>query len=61
MRKSLDVDVIYARLCVNGNTGSRINSPTNADFLVVCGDQLIRERVVHKAMQEIYEAKRREI
>ena len=40
--------------------GSRINSPTNADFIEVCGDQIIRECVVCKTMREIYKAKRRE-
>ena len=41
--------------------GLHVNSPANADFIEVCGDQIIRERIVHKAMQEIYKAKRQEI
>ena len=31
--------------------GSRVNSPKYADFLVVCGDKVIRERVVHMVMR----------
>ena len=30
---------------------------TNADLLGVCGNKIIREHIVHKAMQEIYKAK----
>ena len=41
--------------------GSRINSPTNVDFIEVCIDQIIRECIVRKTMREIYKAKRREI
>ena len=37
--------------------GSHINSPANVDFIEVCGDQIIRERLVHKAMQEKYKRK----
>ena len=41
--------------------GSHINLPGNVDFIEVCGDKIIRERVVCKSMGEIYKAKGRDV
>ena len=33
---------------------SRINLLLPADFIEVCGDEIIKERIQHKAMRDIY-------